>query len=768
MKNEKRVFKNRLPVILCSLCFILSGCSEKSDTTVGDSKPDKSINSNKKEYDSESDDGKPHEVSQETSDSDESELPYEWVIEPSVKADDIIVSDLELSNDEKYSNYLAAEEAAVIEVNGKYGIISYDGTYIAEPEYSNHSFLDVMTASQMIEVSDEELGSVQVFNGEYDIDIQHDAPHGWGYMSYSYYAVDGIEDVISLWEASSYVDNAMQGSFLKNNTSDGRLFAVVQKADGYVDDDGIPWIKEDSEKNIFGIGSIDGVVVPCQYTGGISPCSTSLTVGALEKDGKWGYFNSEGEQIIDFVCEPIIFPITQKSSDYEWVTFDSTAYQIFYTGKGIPYNATENLIAVKTDAGYGYFDIEGNEVISPGTFAETRPFHNGKAWVKDTESDLWGVIQLTGSKEETEETPEVHYLGANFNNLKFGGLIAENKDSVVYLTYDEASVFDADSYDNYRQIYTGQVWKYDKSSGTTSVVSGGEGWDSIWSASQSSYPVENINVAEDGTIYLSSYSADSDSTDIFSIDSKTGNFLKITTVSHKIHDMIFIDNTLYYSTNYGIISYSISKHKPKIMLKTDDYICNPNLVNFYDNTLYYTYVKLSDTENYSTFLAGYNLNNSETETICLNDLVDLKDKPIFWTNVYPTHDGIVSFEHDYIGKYSFVSKDVQIYDNPYRTLPDSFPPDPKGFIELDNAYFTYTGNLSESYSDAYHIVKVSENFEVAKDFKGIFSIFEASDGSTFMERNFTFGYADNGIWVASDNIVRRYSSDGENTTVYIK
>ncbi len=94
-----------------------------------------------------------------------------------------------------------------------------------------------MTASQLIGVSDENLGSIHVFNGEYDIDIQHDAQYGWGYMSYSYYAVDGIDDVISVWESSNHTDDARQGAFLKDNTGDGRRFAIVQNADGYIDAD---------------------------------------------------------------------------------------------------------------------------------------------------------------------------------------------------------------------------------------------------------------------------------------------------------------------------------------------------------------------------------------------------------------------------------------------------------------------------------------------------------------------------------------------------
>lgn len=118
--------------------------------------------------------------------------------------------------------------------------------------------------------------------------------------------------------------------------------------------------------------------------------------------------------------------------------------------------------------------------------------------------------------------------------------------------------------------------------------------------------------------------------------------------------------------------------------------------------------------------------------------------------------------------YSFVNKEIDIFDNPYRTLPDSYPSTLYGFIELDNDYFAYTGNSSDYYSVDYHIVRISGDFELAEDFVGVFSIFEANDGSTFLERNFTFGYADNGIWVASDSIVRKYSSTGESIAIYVQ
>ncbi len=754
--------KNRLFAIMSAICFLLSGCSGGSDGEVSDSNPNNSLESNDIQKGTETLSDEAQELGGETPDL--AELPYEWIIEPTIKADDIIVSDIELSDEEKYDNYIAAEEAAIIKKDGKYGIISYDGSYFVEPEYTDYRSLDAMYASQLLEVYNGLDKSVQVFNGEYELSVQYDAPYGFGYMSYSYYAVDEIPDVISVWEGTAYTDDAAQGEFLKDDDSDKRQFAIVQKADGYIDENGTPWIKDNSEENKFGIGGKEGIVVPCEYTGGISPYSDAATVGALEKDGKWGYFNSSGEQIIDFICEPTIIPETVTEGDYVSTKIDSASYQIFHAGKGVPYCPTDGFIAVKTEEGCGYYDINGDEVIPVGTFEEARPFHCGKAWVKDPDSGMWGIIQLPGNQIQ-EETPDVHFLGANFNNLQFGGLVAENNDMVVYLAYNEASVFDTSYSNNQRLMYTGQIWKYDKHSETVSVVYGGEGWDSIWSASLLSYPVENINISEDGAIYLSSYSGDTDSTGIYRINSDMDEVTEITDVLGTIKTMILIDNTLYYAADVGVISYDLTQKKPKIIMKVDENCWDLKLVNFYDNTLYCSYSKNSS-EGTITILEGYDLNTGKTEMISSADLSDPDQDQTYWDNVFPVEDGIVALNYDFVLKYSFASKDVKKYDNPYRTLPDSFPPTPYGFIELDNDYFIYTGNTVSYSTSDFHIVKISGDFESAEDFQNVIGIFEASDGSSFTESSFTFGYADNSIWVASDSIVRKYSSDGTCTTLY--
>lgn len=98
-------------------------------------------------------------------------------------------------------------------------------------------------------------------------------------------------------------------------------------------------------------------------------------IAALCKDGKWGYFNSEGEQILP--CE------------YD-ASFTYTDYFIDRE-VSVPYSSSCGYIALEKDGMWGYADLEGN-MVTDLEFEEARPVYMGKAWVKiDGE---WSVISF--------------------------------------------------------------------------------------------------------------------------------------------------------------------------------------------------------------------------------------------------------------------------------------------------------------------------------------------------------------------------------------
>ena len=110
-------------------------------------------------------------------------------------------------------------------------------------------------------------------------------------------------------------------------------------------------------------------------------------VTALKKDGKWGYFDQNGTQIIDFICEPFASKVLYGGWD---------------KGKGTSANypfLASDYIPVKIDGKCGYYDTSGNEVIPCGTFEDVRPVHNHLAWVK--KDGKWGVIELKELENQT-------------------------------------------------------------------------------------------------------------------------------------------------------------------------------------------------------------------------------------------------------------------------------------------------------------------------------------------------------------------------------
>ncbi len=118
---------------------------------------------------------------------------------------------------------------------------------------------------------------------------------------------------------------------------------------------------------LYGIVVNSKLVVPFEYDAYAE--FDGYGIAKLRKDGKWAFFNSEGEMIL--------------SNDY--LSSYSTSY---------------GYIALNRDGKWGYADLDGNIVIN-FIFEETRPVYCGKAWIK-TEAG-WGVIKIDEPEILSEE-----------------------------------------------------------------------------------------------------------------------------------------------------------------------------------------------------------------------------------------------------------------------------------------------------------------------------------------------------------------------------
>ena len=304
---------------------------------------------------------------------------YTWHLSPTIEAEDIIVSD-----SEKVYNFSKNpfDEYSIVKQNGKFNFIKYDGTYISDNQYDKWYF----SKPNAITCSSKNNECVTIL-GENGNEISYE-PHdsGWGRKGY-------------------YIDNKTKtiydveyGCFATPYNEINNV--VVQQTDiTIIPNENNPTLEiEVNNAGKYGIANNNGLIVDCIYDDACMNIGDNII--ALEKDGKWSYFNKDGAQIIDFVCEPF----ESKIIDAMWLhNHDSESIQH-------PFLLSSGYIPVKINGECGYYDTQGNEVIPCGTFEEVRPVHSGLAWVK--KDGKWGVIKLkdieaTTSSTELKETKEI-------------------------------------------------------------------------------------------------------------------------------------------------------------------------------------------------------------------------------------------------------------------------------------------------------------------------------------------------------------------------
>lgn len=335
------------------------------------------------------------------------QTPYEWYLEPSIQADDIIVYDIENDSSGDNFKHQVIRECAYIQQNGLWGIIGYDGNFIVDAKYSNKSGYTCG------------LG-LSVGNGSNDFAVVHSGDNGL-IVNNSYGGI-GLESELFYIEKSTgelwftgfgtgkFSEYYEKSSFKKDYYKTDKCFVVREITTSEYYDNGNIIINNEGENcNVgkYGIANKNGIVIPCEYDNGryyrdnIYLTDIFSECCAMQKGDKWAYFNNSGIQITDFI------------------------YDSYYdTKQGNPsiktvYLPTENYIAVRNENGAGYCTIEGKEIIPTGTFEEVRPVHNGLAWVKY--DGLWGVLDIektvdnfasatttTTATTQTTTTPELN------------------------------------------------------------------------------------------------------------------------------------------------------------------------------------------------------------------------------------------------------------------------------------------------------------------------------------------------------------------------
>lgn len=143
---------------------------------------------------------------------------------------------------------------------------------------------------------------------------------------------------------------------------------------------------------------VDGELYTDDYENGVDFDYNGI--GALCKDGKWGYFNSKGEQIL---------PFEFSAADYL-----PEGYYISQGDVDFPYSSSYGYIALCKDGMWGYADLEGN-MVTDFEFEEARPVYTDKAWVKI--DGAWSVIEFSKPGEGITVEKAAELLEAKFGDM---------------------------------------------------------------------------------------------------------------------------------------------------------------------------------------------------------------------------------------------------------------------------------------------------------------------------------------------------------------
>ncbi len=338
---------------------------------------------------------------------------FDWVVEPTIIAGELFVSDLSWGawTDRCAVISYLGKDGSFSDNGGKYGVIGYDGRFIIEPEYDSYynkcgngklnalycsDGYSVYLDSNLDQIRSDRVSEDTIYLRSMDNSYGTPMIGGDVYDEALYDPDTGIINIANIaYEKSTYYDENEQpanvGVCGKGTVSDEtaevsyeyrcRVFENVDTSKLAVYADGklvTDFVYEDAVCNKFRTYK--------DANSNIYVHENEVTAYvAAYKDKKWDIYNSDGSLIVSGADG---FDGQKDSNVIIWQHGKKRA---------CPFLPTEGYVAVKKNGKCGYYNTKGEEVIKCGTFQDVRPVHNGLAWVK-THQGLWGVIRLDSSK----------------------------------------------------------------------------------------------------------------------------------------------------------------------------------------------------------------------------------------------------------------------------------------------------------------------------------------------------------------------------------
>lgn len=288
-------------------------------------------------------------------------------VEPTVMK--LVVSDVE-ADSIQYYNCSASGNFAVIEKDGKYGIIGYDGEMLLPMEYD------------------------KIYQGR-----GYDYAYLWACNGENYYIIDPNLQVEEMWGGGGDIDPSaywyngqlvvlLPGEGIIGGIEELSWIAVEQRdwqSNAVLPIQEMTGIKQENWGSMPLIENANYALLDTNtgklvsefiYSGFDTGNGFSEGVLAVKKGEKWGFVDAKGNELTSFVYDAY-----HQNDLYEGLEYK---YSI--------YTAANGYIAVLQDGKWGLIDTQGNVVVDTVYEAISQVNPDGMFWLK--ENGTWSLYQL--------------------------------------------------------------------------------------------------------------------------------------------------------------------------------------------------------------------------------------------------------------------------------------------------------------------------------------------------------------------------------------
>lgn len=303
---------------------------------------------------------------------------YEWAVEPRLKADKIEplavsgggILEGSLPEDEALRTLCAAQQGEL------WGLVDgQTGEWVVEPCFSQAPALCpaghlLATGPDGTLIDDPELNRQLT---AYAPALRLEPGHGGLGVEYVW---DGEAGQV---RRHSWNESGAQSPLLDPSAGNGELLPIRQGSWKYNQLEGAQ-VMEAQPKSLYAVATADGTLLTDFVYEQARPGSGGLI--AVEKKGKWGYLNEQGQLVIPCKYDGV----WGQSTDRDVQGNDSAVWQRVW-----PAPCLEAGVVVRKGGEYALLSSDGQKQIGFGAYQALAPAPGGLVWAE--EGGLWGLLR---------------------------------------------------------------------------------------------------------------------------------------------------------------------------------------------------------------------------------------------------------------------------------------------------------------------------------------------------------------------------------------